>query len=112
MQIFLKLFTLVLLLIGIFFLAGCENYAEKTHPSWVTPPPGMVYDDSTIFARVTLAIQSDPVLQGTSIEIKVNEGHVTLTGVARNEDQITRTNMHTWIVDGVKNVDNQVIVKK
>ena len=111
MHIFLKLFTSVLLLIIIFFLAGCENYAEKTHQSWVTPPPGVVYDDSTIFARVTQAIQSDPVLQGTSIEIKVNEGHVTLTGAASNENQITRINMHAWIVDGVKNVDNQVSVK-
>lgn len=111
MRIFFKLLTSALLLISIFFLIGCENYAERIHPSWVAPPPGIVYDDSTIFARVTQAIQSDPVLQGASIEIKVNEGHVTLTGVARNEDQITRTNMHTWIVDGVKNVDNQVTIK-
>ncbi len=111
MRILFKLLTSVLLLISIFFLAGCENYAEKTHPSWVAPPPGVVYDDSTIFARVTQAIQSDPVLQGASIEVKVNDGQVKLTGVARNEDQITRVNMHTWIVDGVKNVDNQVTIK-
>ena len=111
MQTFFKLAISVLPLISIFFLAGCENYAERTHPSWVAPPPGIVYDDSTIFARVTQAVQSDPVLQGANIEIKVNEGHVTLTGAARNEDQITRINMHTWIVDGVKNVDNQVAVR-
>ena len=109
MQIRYNLFTAAALFIIVLMLTGCENYAERTHKSWVPPPSAPVYDDSTIFARVTQAIQSDPVLQGASIEIKVNEGHVTLTGVARNEDQITRTNMHTWIVDGVKKVDNQIV---
>lgn len=111
MQIFFKFFTFAALLIIIFFLTGCGNYAEKTHQSWVEPPAGPVYDDSTIFARITQAIQSDPVLQGTNIEIKVKDGQVTLTGTVGKEDQITRSNMHAWIVDGVKKVDNEVAVK-
>lgn len=106
-----KFFTLAVLLIGALALNGCGNYAEKTHESWITPPSGAVYDDSTIFARITYAVQSDPVLQGTNIEIKVNDGKVALSGTVNNEDQITRVNMHTWIVDGVKKVDNQITLK-
>lgn len=106
-----KSFTLVILLISILALNGCENYAERTHESWVAPPQGMVFDDSTIYARLTYAIQSDADLQGTDIKIKVDDGKVVLNGTVNNKNQITRLNMHTWIIDGVKDVDNQVAVR-
>ena len=48
MQTRIHLLTLALLFVSLFILTGCENYAEKTHQSWVTPPSGPVYDDSTI----------------------------------------------------------------
>ena len=103
-----KLFTLILLFVAMLMLTGCENYAERTHKSWVPPPSSPVYDDSTIFARITTAVQSDPAMQGSKIDIKVQNGMVTLSGTVNNEDQLTRVNMHTWIVDGVKKVDNQI----
>ena len=109
MQIRYKLFTLATLFLIVLILNGCENYAEKTHKSWVPPPSAPVYDDSTIFARITAAVQSDSVLQGAKIDIKVTDGNVVLSGTVNNEDQLTRVNMHTWIVDGVKKVDNQIV---
>ncbi|MER0170000.1 MAG: BON domain-containing protein [Nitrosomonas sp.] len=111
MQTRIHLFTLIILLMSMIILTGCENYAEKTHESWITPPSGPVYDDSTIFARITQAIQSDPVLQGANIDIKVQDGNVALKGAVSNENQMTRINMHAWIVDGVKKVDNQVTIR-
>lgn len=99
------------LLLSMLALTGCENYAERTHPSWVAPTPGAVYDDSTVFARITQAVQTDPVLRGANIEIKVNDGLVTLTGAVSNEEQMTKMNMHVWMVDGVKKVDNQVTIR-
>jgi len=99
------------LLLCMLALTGCENYAERTHPSWVAPTPGAVYDDSTVFARITQAVQTDPVLRGANIEIKVNDGLVTLTGAVSNEEQMTKMNMHVWMVDGVKKVDNQVTIR-
>ncbi len=111
MQTRYKLLTVAILLVSMTVLSGCENYAEKTHESWVAPAATPVYDDSTIFARITYAVQSDPVLQGANIEIKVTNGNVVLSGTVRNEDQITRVNMHSWIVDGVKKVDNQIALK-
>lgn len=111
MQTRIHLFILTILFMSMLSLTGCENYAEKTHQSWVTPPSGPVYDDSTIYARITQAVQTDPVLQGANIEIKVQDGNVALSGTVNNEDQVTRINMHAWIVDGVKKVDNQVAVR-
>lgn len=104
-------FMVLASLLSVLALAGCGNYAEKTHPSWVAPTPGAVYDDSTVFARITQAVQTDPVLRGTNIEIKVNDGLVTLTGAVSNEEQMTKMNMHVWMVDGVKKVDNQVTIR-
>ena len=109
MHIRVKLFTLIILFLTVLMLTGCENYADRTHKSWVPPPSAPVYDDSTIFARITTAVQSDPLLQGSKIDIKVQDGTVTLSGTVNNEDQLTRVNMHTWIVDGVKKVNNQIV---
>jgi len=106
-----KLLGQIMLLICTFVLSGCENYAERTHQSWVAPPEGMVFDDSTIYARIIYAVQSDADLQGTDIDIKVNDGDVLLSGTVNNRNQFTRINMHTWTVDGVKNVDNQVNIR-
>ncbi len=111
MQDYYKFFTTLIFAVILCSLAGCENYAERTHKSWVPPPTAPAYDDSTIYARIAAAIQSDPVLQGTKVDIKVEDGNVTLTGSVNNEDQLTRVNMHSWIVDGVKKVDNQIIKK-
>ncbi|MBX3616184.1 BON domain-containing protein [Nitrosomonas sp.] len=106
-----KVVAFILLLFSTLLLIGCENYAEKTHPSWVAPPAGAVFDDSTIYARIAQAVQTDSDLRGINIDINVKDGNVTLTGTAANEDQITRINMHAWIADGVKKVDNQVSIR-
>ena len=103
-----NLLIFTLLVITPLILSGCENYAERTHESWVEAPSGVSYDDSTIYARISYAINTDSALQGSNIDIKVDEGKVLLTGTATNQDQITRINMLSWMVDGVKDVDLQV----
>jgi len=106
-----KIFISSVLFAFILFLGGCENYAERTHESWVEAPSGISYDDSTLYARISYAINTDPELQGSDVEVKVEEGKVSLTGTAANQNQITKINMLTWMVDGVKQVDMQVQVR-
>lgn len=106
-----KLFISSVLFLSLIFLSGCENYAERTHESWIEAPSGASYDDSTIYARISYAINTDPELQGSDVEVKVDEGKVSLTGTAANQNQITKLNMLTWMVDGVKHVDMQVQVR-
>lgn len=108
MQIRSQFFILSVLLLSLLALTGCENYAEKTHPSWVAPTPGVVHDDSSIYARIMQTIQTDPDLRGVNVEVKVENGNVTLTGKVSNENQMTKINMHTWMAEGVKKVDNQI----
>lgn len=106
-----KLSISAMLIVLLFILSGCENYAERTHESWVQPPAGVEYDDSTIYARIALGLNTDPDLQGSDVEVKVEDGKVLLTGTVANRHQFTRINMLSWMVDGVKDVDNQVEVR-
>ena len=103
-----NLLILIPLVITLFILSGCGNYAERTHESWIEAPTGVAYDDSTIYARISYVINTDSALQGSNIDIKVDVGKVLLTGTATSQDQITRINMLSWMVDGVKDVDLQV----
>ncbi|SEM67087.1 BON domain-containing protein [Nitrosomonas marina] len=95
----------------VFGLSGCENYAERTHESWVEKPSGITYDDSTIYAKISYALNTDPDLEGSEVELKVDDGNVLLTGTVANKHQITKINMLSWMVDGVKDVDNQLNVR-
>ena len=104
------IFTLMIALISAFTLPGCGN-SERVHESWVAPNAAPAYDDSTIYARTTAGIQSDPELQGVNVTIKVTSGSVQLSGTVNNENQKNRVAMHAWMIDGVKNVDNQVALK-
>ncbi|MCB1936535.1 MAG: BON domain-containing protein [Nitrosomonas sp.] len=105
------LFILSILFTSILLLSGCENYAERTHESWIEAPSGATFDDSTIYARISYGINTDPDLQGSDVDIKVDEGKVSLTGTVTNQNQITKLNMLTWVVDGVKEVDMQVQIR-
>lgn len=104
-------FATFILFISILLLSGCENYAERTHESWIEAPSGATFDDSTIYARIAYGINTDPELQGSVVDIKVDNGRVSLTGTVTNQNQITKINMLTWMVDGVKDVDMQVQVR-
>ncbi len=111
MSIYFRLCVLVIAVIPVLTLIGCEKWSERTHEDWVTQPTGPVYDDTIIFAKIKSALVSDPDLTNINVEIKVKEGQVLLSGSADNKNQIDRAVMHSWIVDGVKQVDNQITLK-
>ncbi|SFP89693.1 BON domain-containing protein [Nitrosomonas cryotolerans] len=105
MPIYNKFFMLSIILITSLPMMGC---GERVHKSWVEPSATPVYDDNSILAKINAAVQSDPDLQNSDIKIEINSGLVSLTGSANSQDQIDRVTMHAWIIDGVKEVDNQV----
>ena len=100
-----KLPILVLALIGALLMSGC---GERVHESWVEAPAAPVYGDPLIIERINSAVLEDPQLQGFTIKIEANDGHVTLSGVVNTQEQAERVSMHSWIMDGVNTVDNQI----
>lgn len=107
MRIFNKLSILSLALVGTLLITGCGE-RERIHESWVEKPAAPVYGDPLIFDRINSAVLEDPQLQGFNIEIEVNGGHVVLSGLVDTQEQAERVSMHSWMMDGVNTVDNQI----
>lgn len=105
MRLFNKLSILSLTLVGTLLITSC---GERVHESWVEPPAAPIYGDPLIFERINTAVLQDPQLQGLTIKIEVNNGHVTLSGTVNTQEQADRVSMHSWMMDGVNTVDNQI----
>ena len=71
-----------------------------------------VSSDMTITAKVNAALAVDDKLKATQINVDTREGHVTLTGQAPDPQSRERATTLASSVDGVKNVNNQLIVSK
>ena len=105
-----KNFVLIIVAIFIAMLSACDN-SPRVHESWVPPPEDIVYDDNVVAAKIKSTFMSDRELQGTKVDVKVHEGQAILEGEVNTEDQMTRINVHTWTVEGVKGVVNNIVLK-
>jgi hyperosmotically inducible protein len=72
---------------------------------------GEVVDDGTILAKTKAALVKDPEIHGTSIDVDVNRGQVTLTGVVRSESERKKVLETVWGVKGVQSVQTDLRVE-
>lgn len=89
-------------------VAGCTKHEDKVHESWVAPPEHAEVDDSTLRNTVKAALAADPEVNHLDIRIEADNGTVMLSGLVENQAQMDRALMLTWMVDGVKKVDNRI----
>ena len=68
--------------------------------------------DMAITAKVNAALAVDDKLKATQINVDTREGQVTLTGAAPDAQSRERATTLASAVDGVKQVNNQLIVGK
>ena len=81
------------------FASGCSVFkGEKT--------AGQYVDDTTVATRAKAALVKDSTVSATDFSINVYKGDVTLTGVAKNESEVTRAIDDIKRVEGVKSVKN------
>jgi hyperosmotically inducible protein len=66
--------------------------------------------DVTITAKVNAALVADDKLKATQINVDTREGQVTLTGQAPDAQARARATTLASAVDGVKQVNNQLVV--
>ena len=105
-----KPMVLAVALAGFLSLASCGK-EEKVHESWKTPEPQAVVDDSTLNSSIQGALKADPDVRHLDIRVEAHNGTVMLSGFADNQAQLDRVNMLTWMVEGVKKVDNKMNVR-
>jgi hyperosmotically inducible protein len=90
---------------GALFFAGCagDEHSKST---------GQSIDDTAIHAKVKTELLKDPVVSGTKIGVQVDRGAVVLNGVVNGEVEKKKAEDIARGVDGVKSVENNIIVRK
>jgi hyperosmotically inducible protein len=73
---------------------------------------GETVDDARILATAKGALVKDPEIKGSSVDVDVNRGEVTLTGVARSEREKKKIVETVWGVNGVKSVRSNIEIKE
>lgn len=111
MKIRYKSLALAVTLISVLSITACQKFGEGTHESWVVPPERGVVDNSTLSGAIKSSLLADPALRGLDLKVEAHNGEVMLSGLANNQTQMERAAMLTWLVDGVKQVDNRISVK-
>jgi osmotically-inducible protein OsmY len=81
------------------FASGCNLMKGKE-------TAGEYVDDATVATRAKAALVKDSTVSASDFNIDVYKGNVTLTGVAKNADEVSRAVDDVKRVDSVKSVKN------
>jgi hyperosmotically inducible protein len=101
---------LVAVLAGALCLGGCTRHEDKVHESWKTPEPKAQVDDATLADTLRGALRADPELKNLDVKVETRNGEIMLSGIVNNQGQIDRIGMLAWMAEGVKKVDNKLIL--
>lgn len=110
MEIRRKTWILIAIFFSIAALSGCGN-SEKVHESWVKPAEGQQYDDNAILNNIKARLSAHADVKNLALNIDVKNGEVSLNGLVDNQAQAEQVVMQTWLVEGVKKVNNELRTK-
>jgi hyperosmotically inducible protein len=114
-----KSLVLTIALIGALAIAGCAKKEEKapapgepkseaqTAPTTI----GTEIDDATITTKVKTAFLTDDYVKGLDIKVETRKGEVQLSGYVDSQQQIDKAVAIAKGIEGVKNVNNEMMVK-
>ena len=101
----LKIISAALVCTVAFFVTGCGSTADSRST-------GQFIDDTDIHTKVKAALVNDPVVAGTSINVDVTRGVVSLTGAVNGDVEKIKAEDIARGVDGVRSVENNLIVRQ
>jgi hyperosmotically inducible periplasmic protein len=87
-------------LLVFFLLAGLCLAADKP------------VSDDAIYDQVRIKLASDIDVKGGALKVEVKDGKVTLSGIVESQMQKDKAGKIARKVKGVKQVDNQIEIKK
>jgi hyperosmotically inducible protein len=87
------------------FMGGCagDDHSKST---------GEVIDDTAIHTKVKAALLNDPVVHGSSIGVSVDRGVVSLNGAVNGDVEKRKAEEIARGVNGVRAVENNIIVRQ
>jgi hyperosmotically inducible protein len=96
--------TLVVVMLTVFSLTGCQAMTGKT--------AGQNVDDATLTSSVKTKLAADKLSSLTRVDVDTNNGTVYLNGVVESSDQRARAQDLASQVNGVNKVVNNLQVQK
>lgn len=102
----------VLALAGLVSGGALAAEQQDTPPKAASDKPvGQVMADSAITAKVKTSLLADTQAKGTQINVDTSNGVVTLTGEVDSQDQIWQAGKIAQNVEGVRSVNNRLVVR-
>jgi len=77
-----------------------------------TAAASVAVTDATIVTKINAALMADERLKTTKIDVRAEDGRVTLTGTAPDAGSQARATSLASAVHGVRSVDNQLVVAR
>ena len=81
------------------FVAGCGGMTPRVAPAT---------DDATITVRVRAALQNDPVVHGSEINVAAQNGVVVLSGQVHGQQEANAAIAVARRIEGVRDVQSQL----
>jgi hyperosmotically inducible periplasmic protein len=97
---------LVVALMMVFGLAGCANMGAGGPQRTA----GQAIDDVTIGTKLKAALAADPELSALKINVDTTQGAVRLRGEVKNIALRRKAEDLARRIEGVKSVDNQLVI--
>ncbi len=91
---------------------GVKRVSNNLEVSSGERTAGRTVDDGVITAKVKAALVSDPNVAAHDVDVKTREGVVQLAGFVDSSEQKSKASEVTRRIAGVKQVDNQLEVKR
>ncbi|MEW6117505.1 MAG: BON domain-containing protein [Nitrospirota bacterium] len=99
----LLLKSCVVLVVAVFFAAGCATFTGKT--------AGQIASDTAITSKINAKIVQDPELAYLKIDVDTFEGNVTLSGQVPSAEARDRLVALAKATEGVKSVKQNLVIE-
>lgn len=105
---------LSLFAMGTILAAPIAGFCDNASDSQQSPMHKIAqyFDDSAITAKVKATLVDDAGLNSFDINVKTYNGKVLLSGFVNTQEEADRAEAKTLSVEGVKGVNNSLVVKE
>lgn len=92
-------------------VVGCGKAVDSAGMALPSTTVGTEIDDSVITSNVKAVLLGDPDIKSFDFKVETRKGEVLLSGFVDNQAQLDRATAASRAVEGVKAVQNNVILK-
>ncbi len=95
--------------IAVMTISGCGDSENSNNPR-SDAGGGGYFDDTSLSAAIKTKFSTTPELASLGLKVRVENGEVFLSGMAKNQAQMDHAVMQAWLVEGVKKVENEIVL--